>query len=267
MKKLALLLSLLALGALGLVACGGSDDDQATAASETETTGDRTTRHELAADNKSCGAFLRDHVPPFRLAVVEGDISCGVARRVMHDWARDRLPGSWRCAGPEAGVVCTKKPGTSSRAGVSSRLAITARLASEALTEADPGKNARLSNEERIEQNGNEWAALFAEGGFKPGLWRYMGQPAGERLGCERVGHRPIKNCTPPSAKYRESFADATVERVVIEGHHATAEFSNGESVEFDGQKADEGDKAVEHSAWLIPETWFKKIARRNFEP
>ena len=33
MKKLALLLSLLALGALGLVACGGGDDDEATAAS------------------------------------------------------------------------------------------------------------------------------------------------------------------------------------------------------------------------------------------
>jgi hypothetical protein len=37
MNKPALLLSLLALGALGLVACGG-DDDQTTAASETETT-------------------------------------------------------------------------------------------------------------------------------------------------------------------------------------------------------------------------------------
>ena len=42
MKKLALPLSLLALGALGLVACGGDDDDAATAASETEATRDRT---------------------------------------------------------------------------------------------------------------------------------------------------------------------------------------------------------------------------------
>ena len=40
MKKLALLLSLLALGALGLTACGGGDDEEATAASETETTDD-----------------------------------------------------------------------------------------------------------------------------------------------------------------------------------------------------------------------------------
>jgi hypothetical protein len=37
MKQLALLLSLLALGALGLTACDG-EDDQTTAASETETT-------------------------------------------------------------------------------------------------------------------------------------------------------------------------------------------------------------------------------------
>jgi hypothetical protein len=111
MKKLALLLSLLALGALGLVACGGGDDDDAaTAATETETTHD-----ELAADNKSCGAFGRDHDPPWRLAVVEGDISCRVTRRVMHDWADNRLPGSWSCTGPEANVVCTKKPGASSR--------------------------------------------------------------------------------------------------------------------------------------------------------
>ena len=34
-EKLALLLSLLALGALGLIACGGGDDDETTAASET----------------------------------------------------------------------------------------------------------------------------------------------------------------------------------------------------------------------------------------
>jgi hypothetical protein len=41
-KKLALLLSLLALGALGLVACGGDDDDQSGAASETDTTTEAT---------------------------------------------------------------------------------------------------------------------------------------------------------------------------------------------------------------------------------
>ena len=38
MRKLALLLSLLAFGALGLVACGGGDDEEAAAASATPMT-------------------------------------------------------------------------------------------------------------------------------------------------------------------------------------------------------------------------------------
>ncbi len=160
MRKLALLLSLLVLGALGLIACGGGDDDETTAAS-------------------------------------------------------------------------------------------------------DPGANHRLSNEETIEQQGNEWAAAFAKAG--PVTCRYMGQPACERANCERV-HAPIKNCRPPSAEFRESFADATIERVVIEGHYATAEFSNGESVEFEGQKADQGDnqgdKTVEGSVWFITERWIKEASK-----
>jgi hypothetical protein len=48
MKKLALLLSLLVLGALGLVACGGDDDDQSGAASETDTTTEATARPDYA---------------------------------------------------------------------------------------------------------------------------------------------------------------------------------------------------------------------------
>ena len=94
-----------------------------------------------------------------------------------------------------------------------------------------------------------------------------MGQPACERMGCERVAYDPIKNCTPVSAEFRESFADAKVERVVVDGHHATAEFSNGESVRFEGDKVDEGDtRAWGHVAWFIAESWIKDIARRNFE-
>ena len=50
MKKLALLLSLLALGALGLVACGGGDDDETTAASATPITDEYNPYDELAAD-------------------------------------------------------------------------------------------------------------------------------------------------------------------------------------------------------------------------
>jgi hypothetical protein len=112
MNKPALLLSLLALGSLGLVACGGDDDDQTAASSET-----KTTRDELVADNKSCGRFYR-----YRFAVVEGDVSCRVARGVMRANSLDppppggkdrgvegqprRFPGSWSCDGPDAYWVC-----------------------------------------------------------------------------------------------------------------------------------------------------------------
>ena len=62
MKKLALLLWLLALGALGLIACGGGDDDEITAASATPIADDCNPYDELAADpadNKSCGTADR----------------------------------------------------------------------------------------------------------------------------------------------------------------------------------------------------------------
>jgi plastocyanin len=107
MNKLALLLSLLALGALGLVACGGGDDDdQSAAASESETTTD-----ELAADNtadhKSCGRVGR-----YRFAVVDGDVSCRVARRVMRANSIPRtMPGSWSCGGSDAEWVCVNEAG------------------------------------------------------------------------------------------------------------------------------------------------------------
>jgi hypothetical protein len=136
MNKPALLLSLLALGALGLVACGGGDDDdQSAAASETKTSNDsaavrdfeaerriaRARRRELAADNtadhKSCGRFGR-----YRFAVAEGDVSCRVARRVMRANAcphsgipgchsSPKMPGSWSCGGSDAKWVCVNEAG------------------------------------------------------------------------------------------------------------------------------------------------------------
>ncbi len=196
MKKLALLLSLLALGALGLVACGGGDDEEATAASATETTDEN------------------------RLAT--------------------RTP-------TEIGVTVP----TSARGERQKAAALQSTAAGRPVsTVYSIGGN----EEERIEQMGNDWAALFAA---DRNTCRHMGQPACERMGCERVGYDPIKNCTPPSSEFRKSFANATVERVVVEGHHAVAEFSNGESVEFDDKD----------SVWFITETWGKEIARRNFEP
>ena len=101
----ALLLSLLALGALGLVACGDDDDDQTTAASETETT-----RDEPAADHKSCGRYGR-----YRFAV-EGDVSCRAGRRVMHGFAYNRLPIVWTCGGPDGSPACANEAGDTIRA-------------------------------------------------------------------------------------------------------------------------------------------------------
>jgi hypothetical protein len=63
---------------------------------------------------------------------------------------------------------------------------------------------------------------------------------------CERISG-PIKNCTPRSSGFRKSFANARVERIVLEDdkrpggdrnrpagvRYAAAEFSNGELVEF----------------------------------
>jgi hypothetical protein len=58
---------------------------------------------ELATAKKSCGQFGR-----YSVAVVEGDVSCRVAQRVLHEMAFTRpLPGSWLCDGQETTLVCS----------------------------------------------------------------------------------------------------------------------------------------------------------------
>ena len=116
------------------------------------------------------------------------------------------------------------------------------------------------SMEENVGRKAGDWAAAFGPG--RP-AWRFTGQPVGSRIACERVPNRPIENCTPPSPAFRESFADATVERVVIDDREAesapivaTVEFSNGASVEFQGPHG-----------WYVSRRWAKEITRRNFEP
>jgi hypothetical protein len=135
---LALLLALPTLGALGLVACGGGDEDESTAVSATEITDPRTTYDELAADpadNKFCGPAEHEH---WKLTVVEGDISCREARRLMHRVAYNRLPYQWRCIGPEGATggyeVCTNLP------GASSRVVIRVHFGREAVTGANSGE-------------------------------------------------------------------------------------------------------------------------------
>jgi hypothetical protein len=89
------------------------------------------------------------------------------------------------------------------------------------------------SPEQEIEQTAIAWARLFAgdRGGAAPATCEYMTQPGCERINCERVGGRPIANCTPPSLAFRRSFADATVEVVAIEGEQASVRFTNGKVV------------------------------------
>jgi hypothetical protein len=161
MKKLALLISLLALGVLGLVAYGGGDG-----ATEVKASADTTT--------------------------------------------------------------ATARPDTTTEAKPSREIAQEAR--------------ANLSRKQRqeLKRQANEWASLFAEGGCN-NKQKYMGQPMCERLAC-----KGIKNCTPVSAAFEESFAGATVDdiksvRILHVGwtdhpvFYAAVKFSNGEVVVFNG--------------------------------
>jgi hypothetical protein len=129
-NKPALLLSLLALAALGLVACGEGDDEdsapEAQVSPDTTVTvspdptpwppkssleqkrGFRNVDHaiERTADNKSCGRYGR-----FWFAVVEGDVPCRVARGAMLVYGNERPEGAWKCLGGDTGGVCVHEAG------------------------------------------------------------------------------------------------------------------------------------------------------------
>jgi hypothetical protein len=85
---------------------------------------------------------------------------------------------------------------------------------------------------EKVEQTGNRWAALFAAG---KNSCADMSQPLCERIACERVGGRKIRNCRPPTLAFRKSFDRAVVREVGFKKNRAAARFSNGEIVEFWG--------------------------------
>jgi hypothetical protein len=59
------------------------------------------------------------------------------------------------------------------------------------------------------------------------------------RLYCHEKSGKPIENCTPVSAAFKQSFADATVEDIAIGWHgrhggwRAAVKFSNGVVVLF----------------------------------
>jgi hypothetical protein len=47
------------------------------------------------------------------------------------------------------------------------------------------------------------------------------------------VGSGKIRNCTRPSSEFRNTFRDASVEKIVIRGRRAAARLTNGEAVEL----------------------------------
>jgi hypothetical protein len=116
------------------------------------------------------------------------------------------------------------------------------RLALETLIDSDhgddpddrlPGVGTRAATpEEELELIGNRWAASFAAG---KNSCADMSQPLCERIACERVGGRKIRNCRPPTSKFRKSFDEAVVRGIAFKKHRAAARFSNGEVVEFSG--------------------------------
>jgi hypothetical protein len=91
-----------------------------------------------------------------------------------------------------------------------------------------------LSQKERIERVGNEWAPRFAADTTGSRCY-HMTQPLCERIACVHVGRVEIKNCTPPTPAFQKSFAGARVDQVGVKGNRAAARFSNGEVVEFWG--------------------------------
>jgi hypothetical protein len=89
---------------------------------------------------------------------------------------------------------------------------------------------ARPTPKQKVEQTAIRWARHFAAGRAS---CTYEVQPLCERIACERVGHRPIPNCTPPSQAYRESFRHATVKESAIKGRAAAVRLSNGVTIEL----------------------------------
>jgi hypothetical protein len=88
-----------------------------------------------------------------------------------------------------------------------------------------------LAPKQEIERVGSRWAALFARGEDN---CSHMTQPLCERIACERVGRRKIRNCKPPTSAFRRSFKEASVLEIFFKDRGAAARFSNGEVVEFE---------------------------------
>ena len=111
--RLALLLSLLAFGALGAVAC--DDDESATAETEVITSdfGQDPGRVVVAGGAKACGDYRRGPGGSvYEIEVFRGVVSCREARRVLKNLAH--YPGRtppWSCVGYGVEIVQCTQPG------------------------------------------------------------------------------------------------------------------------------------------------------------
>src|SRR5262245_7080036 len=117
MSRLALLFSLLAFGALGLLTC---DDDDETATAETDViTSDYAQDPPgrgpvaVAGDPDACGDYPGPGGYPIRIEVVEGVLACREARSVLKQYglAPDRNPPAWSCMSEGDHLVECEKPG------------------------------------------------------------------------------------------------------------------------------------------------------------
>jgi hypothetical protein len=203
MNKPALLLSLLAVGALGLVACGGGDDeDSATAA---KASADTTTEATARPDTTTAP------------------------------------PRSWS-GGPESWLEAKLSP-LARRNVREQVQELKAKLPREQVQELkrDANTEAKLSREQvqALEREANEWARDFSRGGVCD---KYMGQPTCAALGSAPpdLGERDVSEAFQESFA-DATVEDIESERIELAGwadhplHVAAVKFSNGEVVVFSG--------------------------------
>jgi regulator of replication initiation timing len=168
-------------------------------------------------------------------------------------------------------TTATARPDTTTEAKLSreQEQELKAKLSREQVQELkrDANTEAKLSREQvqELKRDANTWARLFShEHGI---CTRYVGQPMCQRLDCIRPEMYPnkIENCTPVSAAFQKSFADATVEDIKSERilrvgwtdrplYEAAVKFSNGEVVVFNGTGKDSCAGAGSGCTWNIAE-------------
>jgi hypothetical protein len=82
---------------------------------------------------------------------------------------------------------------------------------------------------EPITETATNWARLIAAS--PQACNDYMSQSACEQIKCQRVGGKPIPDCTP--ARWAAEHRGATVQRIAISGDRAAATLTSPEGLEF----------------------------------